>query len=69
MDRHEMYLGGLYDYVRKLVDIAVEDNKEFIIWGYAKGGAFIKYLIEQVSAEIRIAYIIDSKVDISPDHF
>lgn len=52
-------------FIRKLVTIALEEDKK-IIWGYGKGGVFLKYLLEQADKRIKIEYIIDDKMYIPP---
>ena len=63
-NRHKRFLAGLYQYIERLVKNAINNDKQFIIWGYARGGAFIKYLLENEDARAQVAYIIDDKMDI-----
>ncbi|QFJ54988.1 hypothetical protein [Pseudobutyrivibrio xylanivorans] len=62
--RHKHILNDLYLYIEELKQKAIKEKKEFIIWGYAKGGAFIKWLLEAEDNNANVAYIIDDRCDL-----
>jgi hypothetical protein len=62
--RHKEYLGDLYKYVEKIEKTASTEDKKIIIWGYAKGGAFISWLLKNVNPKCKIDYIIDDGMDL-----
>ena len=45
-------------------EMAISSDRSVIIWGYAKGGAFVRYLLEKYDQRIHIAYIIDQAMQI-----
>lgn len=62
--RRQKYLKGLYDYIAMIGEMAISSGRSVIIWGYAKGGAFVRYLLEKYDQRIHIAYIIDQAMQI-----
>ena len=62
--RKQYYLHGLYSYIKDIGDRAINSGMDIIIWGYSKGGAFLRYLLENYDQRIHIAYIIDQAMQI-----
>lgn len=67
--RKQYYLHGLYSYIKEIGDRAINSGMDIIIWGYSKGGAFARYLLENYDQRLRIAYIIDEYMQIPANSF
>lgn len=50
----------IQSYIGSIVDSVLKDNKQLIIWGYGRGGRWIRHLIEDYDGRVRVAYIIDN---------
>ena len=62
--RREIYLKGLYNYIATIGDMAISTGRQVIIWGYSKGGAFVRFLLEEYDQRVSIGYIIDQCMQI-----
>ncbi len=66
--RHENYIrlvGGVMDYVQKIVDLAMREQRKIIIWGFARAGRFWRHLIEECDGRCKVEYIIDENQTLS----
>lgn len=59
--------GGILEYVRRIVDDAVGNNWKIIIWGFGRGGKFLRHLIQDFDGRAVVDYIIDEKLRVSYD--
>ena len=61
-DNYLHLFSPILSYTAKLIDIALDNNKKIIIWGYAKGGRWLQHLIEDYDGRIKVDRIIDNGV-------
>lgn len=66
-ERRRRLVGGIYDYVRGLVDWSIQNEWKIVIWGFGYGGKFLRHLIESVDGRAKVSYIIDEKLGSSYD--
>ncbi|MCM1568366.1 MAG: hypothetical protein NC081_02835 [Roseburia sp.] len=57
MERKKKFFQGMYDYYEEILRKAGE--KDIIIWGYGKGGAFCECRLKELNPNVRIPYYID----------
>ncbi len=50
---------GAYQYVKDIIDKAIAQNKKLILWGYSKGGVYIRHLVRDIDARRDFDFIID----------
>lgn len=60
-------IGEIYDYIYELVNISIQSQRKIIIWGFGRGGKWLRHLIQQVDGRVKIDYIIDEKLRVSYD--
>ncbi len=68
MERHKNYnrlVGEVMNYVREIVDLAVEERRKIIIWGFARAGRFWRHLIEECDGRCKVEFIIDENQTLS----
>ncbi len=68
---HENYarlVGGLLDCVREIANLAVKEQKKIIIWGFGRGGRFLRHLLQDY-CDVKTDYIIDKnwRLSVSAD--
>ncbi len=54
--------GGLRAYYRKIADRLIREQKKAIIWGYWKGGAFSRYMLEKHGVNREQIFFIDQYI-------
>ena len=58
-------VGGIVDYIQEKVDMAIREQRKIIIWGFDRGGRFLRHLIEECDGRCKVAYIIDRRQELS----
>lgn len=53
------YLLNSYNYIENIVDLALQQNKKIIMWGYGKGGVYARHLIKDIDGRIDLDFFID----------
>lgn len=53
------YLLDSYNYIEKIVDLALQQDKKIIMWGYGKGGVYARHLIKDIDGRIDVVFFID----------
>lgn len=53
-------VGEMYDYVQELVNQSKQNNWEIVIYGFGRGGKFLRHLIQESGGKVR--FIIDEKL-------
>lgn len=59
--------GELYEYIRGVVDTAIQNDQKIIIWGLGNAGIFLHYLIRDFDGRLDVEYFIDEKMVLAPD--
>lgn len=60
-ENRKRLVGEIYDYVHRLVDKSIKNDWEIIIWGFGRGGKFLRHLIQDVDGRVKVSFIIDEK--------
>ena len=60
-------VGDVLEYVRMVVDVAIKNNWKIIIWGFGRGGKFLRHLIQDFDGRVVVDFIIDEKLRMSYD--
>lgn len=55
-------VGEIYDYVQKLVDKSIRNDWKIIIYGFGRGGKFLRHLIQDIDGRVKVTFIIDEKL-------
>lgn len=63
-NNYKRLAGGLTNYIHDLVDIAIKKRLKIIIWGFGRGGKWIRHLINDYDGRLQVEYIIDEKIQI-----
>lgn len=64
-ERRKRLLGGIYEYVGHIAELAVNQNRKLILWGYGKGGAFLEHILRDIYQDLNVEYIIDEYITIT----
>lgn len=72
--RHKNYerlVGEVIEHVKGLVDLALQEQRKIILWGFARAGRFWRHLIEDCDGRCKVTYIIDKdqRLSISYDAY
>lgn len=62
-------VGEIYEYVQELVNKCQQNNWEVIIYGFGRGGKFLRHLIENIDGRMKVSYIIDEKLRYTYDSY
>lgn len=60
-------VGDVLEYVRMVVDVAIKNNWKIIIWGFGRGGKFLRHLIQDFDGRVVVDFIINEKLRMSYD--
>lgn len=66
-ENRKRIIGEIYNYIHELVDISIQTHSKIIIWGFGRGGKWLRHLIQEVDARVKVDYIIDEKLRVSSD--
>ncbi len=61
-ENRKRLVGEIYDYVQELVDKSIRNNCKIVIYGFGRGGKFLRHLIQDIDGRVRVSYIIDEKL-------
>ena len=66
-DNYKRLAGDVLEYVHTIVDTAVRNHWKIILWGFGRGGKFLRHLIQDFDGRAAVDYIIDEKLRVSYD--
>lgn len=64
-EKYDYLVGGIFDYVHEIINLAMKEQRKIIIWGFARAGRFWRHLIEECDGRCKVAYIIDRDQSLS----